>query len=244
MACTGTNCKFAPDWGSPGGTILRDKNHSQMKTKPVSQYGGIVWDWNGTLLDDTHLAVASMNNMLGKRGLPFLSVDHYKKVFTFPVKEYYREIGFEFDREPFEIPAMEFINYYNQKVHNCSLHENTIQVLNYFKIRGISQYILSAMQQDTLDQCLKNYRINQFFEHVSGLDDHYANSKLDTGRVLLGKLHLDPGELLMVGDTVHDFEVASELGCSCILVSNGHQSHERLMGTGARVIDNLLQLMN
>ena len=43
----------------------------------------------------------------------------------------------------------------------------------------------------------------------------HANSKLDAGRVMLKSLDVEPGELLLIGDTIHDFEVASELGCSC-----------------------------
>jgi len=215
-----------------------------MALKSDVQIKGIIWDWNGTLLNDTRLAVESMNGILSKRGLPVLSIDRYKNVFTFPVKDYYQLIGFDFDQEPFEIPALEFIEYYNQTVRDCSLHENTIEVLNFFKNCGMNQYILSAMKQETLDQCLEYYQIVHFFEHVSGLDDHYANSKLETGRLMLGKIQDEPRELLLIGDTVHDFEVATELGCACILVSNGHQSHKRLMSTGAMVIDDLSQLMN
>ena len=214
-----------------------------MESKLVNRFSGIIWDWNGTLLDDTHLAVAAMNGMLARRGFPALSVDRYKALFTFPVKDYYREVGFDFDREPFEIPAMEFIDQYNREVWDCALHTEAIRVLNHFKGLGIGQYILSAMQQETLDQCMEYYRIGHFFEHVSGLDNHYANSKLDTGRMMLRKLNFEPCELLLIGDTVHDFEVASELGCACILVSNGHQSLERLTQTGVTVIEDLSQLM-
>jgi phosphoglycolate phosphatase len=117
-------------------------------------------------------------------------------------------------------------------------------VLNYFKDCGIRQYILSAMKQETLDQCLEYYQIAHFFEQVSGLDDHYANSKLNTGGLMIQKLNLEPNELLLIGDTMHDFEVASELGCSCILVSKGHQSPERLKNSGVLVIEDLSQLMN
>ena len=208
----------------------------------ISQIRGIIWDWNGTLLNDTILAVESMNSMLCKRGLPGLSVGQYKNVFTFPVKDYYQVIGFDFDQEPFEIPALEFIDRYNQLVWDCSLHENTREVLTHFKNRGMDQYILSAMKQEMLDKCLEYYSISHFFEQVSGLDDHYANSKLDAGRVMLKSLDVEPGELLLIGDTIHDFEVASKLGCSCILVSNGHQSYERLKSTGAQVIEDLAQL--
>lgn len=213
-----------------------------MAIELISQIRGIIWDWNGTLLNDTMLAVESMNSMLSKRGLPVLSVGQYKNVFTFPVKDYYQIIGFDFDKEPFEIPAMEFIYRYNELVWDCSLHENTKEVLTYFQNCGIDQYILSAMKQEMLDRCLEYYSISHFFEQVSGLDDHYAHSKLDAGRVMLKNLDMEPGELLLIGDTIHDFEVASELGCSCILVSNGHQSYDRLNSTGAPVIEHLAQL--
>ncbi len=215
-----------------------------MGIKLIGQFRGIIWDWNGTLLNDTMLAVECMNRILYRRGIPVLSVGQYKKVFTFPVKEYYQLIGFDFDKEPFEVPAMEFIDQYNQMVWDCSLHENAKEVLNYFKNCGFGQYILSAMNQEILDQCLKYYQISHFFELVSGLSDHFAHSKLETGREMITKLNLEPKELLLIGDTIHDFEVASELGCSCILVSNGHQSYERLNRTGVIVVEDLMQLIN
>lgn len=213
-----------------------------MDLNSISSIKGIIWDWNGTLLDDAHLAVDCMNQVLRKRDLPVLTMDRYQEVFTFPVSDYYQEVGFDFSQEPFEIPAMEFIDQYNQLVWDCSLHEETLPALNYFKSRGMRQCILSAMQQDTLNQCLTHYEIAHFFEQVSGLDDHYANSKLETGRWMISKLALQPHELLLVGDTLHDLEVASALGCPCILVGNGHQSQERLRRSGALVIEDLSQL--
>ena len=214
-----------------------------MDINSIAQLKGIIWDWNGTLLNDAQLAVGCMNRVLAKRGLPVLTMDRYKEVFTFPIRDYYQSVGFDFSQEPFEIPAMEFIDQYNQLVWDCSLHEEALPVLNYFQRSGMRQCILSAMQQDTLDQCLIHYKIAHFFEQVSGLDDHYANSKLETGRWMISKLAILPRELLLVGDTMHDLEVASALGCSCILVGNGHQSQERSKRSGALVIEDLLQLI-
>jgi phosphoglycolate phosphatase len=204
---------------------------------------GIIWDWNGTLLDDARLAVETMNEMLARRNLPELSIDQYKQVFSFPVKDYYQKIGFDFELEPFEIPALEFIDRYNELVNHCLLHSDSVILLNHFKANGCRQFILSAMKQDTLDQCLSHFRINHFFEHVSGLGDHYATSKIENGHRLIAALNLDPGQLLLVGDTVHDFDVATELGCQCVLVANGHQSKPVLQETGARIIDQLSQLL-
>lgn len=209
----------------------------------IDRIGGIIWDWNGTLLNDAGLAVRTMNQMLEKRGLPVLSVDGYKSVFTFPVKDYYQKIGFDFQTEPFEIPALEFIDYYNSQVKECDLHKEALRVLNYFQSVGVRQFVLSAMEQVILDDCLKHYQINDFFEHVSGLDNFYAASKIENGHRLIAELKLDANELVLIGDTVHDFEVATELGCPCVLIADGHQSKEVLQATGALVIDSISQLL-
>lgn len=203
---------------------------------------GIIWDWNGTLLDDSEMAVQVMNKILERRNIPQLSIDLYKEVFTFPVRDYYQKIGFDFENEPFEVPASEFIVHYNELVNSCQLHKDSVQTLTQFKNRGLSQFILSAMQQDTLNQCLERYQIASFFEYVSGLGDHYANSKIENGHQLIAELTLNPKRILLIGDTCHDFEVAQALGCSCVLVTNGHQSRTVLEATGAIVIDCLSQI--
>lgn len=209
----------------------------------IGSAGSIIWDWNGTLLDDTRMAVQTMNQMLKQRGLPALSVDHYKSVFTFPVKDYYQKIGFDFKAEPFEVPALEFIDLYNRQLKDCTLHFDTLKVLSYFRSVGVKQYILSAMEQEVLNDCLKHYQIDDFFEHVSGLDNFYAASKMVNGHRLIAELKLNPSDLVLIGDTVHDFEVAKELGCRCILIADGHQSKAVLQATGVLVIDSIRQLL-
>jgi phosphoglycolate phosphatase len=37
--------------------------------------------------------------MLRKRNLPLLSLKKYKEVFTFPVRDYYEKIGYNFTKE-------------------------------------------------------------------------------------------------------------------------------------------------
>jgi phosphoglycolate phosphatase len=209
----------------------------------IDRIGGIIWDWNGTLLNDSGLAVQTMNLMLERRGLPILSIDDYKSVFTFPVKDYYQKIGFDFEKEPFEVPALEFIDCYNSLVNECSLQKDTLRVLEYFRSIDVKQYILSAMEQEVLDNCLSHYQINDFFEYVSGLDNIYAASKIENGHRLIAELELDASELVLIGDTVHDFEVATELGCQCVLIADGHQSKEVLQATGALIIDSISELL-
>ena len=48
----------------------------------------------------------------------------------------------------------------------------------------------------------------------------------------------------MVGDTLHDSEVAEAMNIDCLLVDHGHISRERLEKTGRKVISNLNQVLN
>lgn len=210
----------------------------------IDQITGIIWDWNGTLLNDMQLCVRTMNELLEKRRLPLLTMDAYRDVFSFPVKNYYEKIGFDFSNEPFEIPALEFISRYNEQMGGCSLHPDSVNVLRYFNSVGVRQFVLSAMRQQELEDNLKLHGVRSYFEYVSGLDDHYATSKIENGRRLIRELHINPEELVLIGDTVHDFEVASELGCQCVLIANGHQSRENLESTGVLVLDSIGSLIS
>lgn len=204
----------------------------------------IIWDWNGTLLNDLDLCIDSINSLLKKRSLKLLDHDSYKEVFSFPVKDYYRAIGFDFTKENFEIPAKEFIDLYDGSVKNCPLHFSAVEVLESFKAKGFQQFVLSAMKQSMLEKTLRHNGIFHFFEGVAGLNDHYAVSKVERGKELIEEFEIQTDDTWMIGDTNHDFEVARELGIKCILLADGHQSFERLNETGAPVLPGLNHLLS
>jgi len=203
----------------------------------------VIWDWNGTLLDDLDHCIASINVLLEKRQLPLLSHKHYKEVFSFPVKDYYAAIGFDFSKEDFAIPAREFIDLYNAKAELCSLHSAVNDVLSHLQRKGIRQFVLSAMQEDMLVKTLKQQGILNYFDAIAGLDHHYATSKIERGEQLIEQNKISKDNAIMIGDTIHDFEVAEQLGIKCILLADGHQSAKRLKSTGAQVLDNLGDLL-
>jgi phosphoglycolate phosphatase len=202
----------------------------------------IVWDWNGTLLDDREICIQSMNDLLHQRGLPLLTRERYLKVFNFPVKDYYQALGFDFEQEPFDVPALQFMDNYHQRLPKALLFNEVKATLAFLKERGYKQVVLSAMEQKSLVHSIRKLGIFDYFEAVAGIEDHFAHGKIHRGKLLFEKLGLSSKNCLLIGDTLHDEEVASELGCSCVLVANGHQLKERLMVNGNVVIASLKEL--
>lgn len=203
----------------------------------------IIWDWNGTMLDDAGLCVDCMNKVLQKNNLDSIDLTTYRSTFTFPVKDYYQAIGFDFSHIDFEKPAMEFINEYYSNIHKANLYEGTIPILSHFKQEGIKQFCLSAMEHGELIKSLKAKGIFDYFDDIRGINDHYAHSKVDVGKSLITTMNVDNSEILMIGDTIHDYEVASELGIDCLLVSEGHQSVERLQAVTSNIVSSLDELI-
>jgi len=206
------------------------------------KFESVIWDWNGTLLNDVDIVIDSTNKMLHDRNLILLSRERYLDVFTFPVQDYYERIGFDLENEPFEIPAIEFITIYNKAVEACGLHIEVIPLLSRLRDSGYRQFILSAMEQVLLEKTVTDNGINHFFEGLYGLDNFLAKSKVENGKLLISQNRLNPELTLLVGDTMHDYEVAKAIGCCCVLVATGHQSKERLLGSGADVVDSLDQI--
>ena len=194
----------------------------------LKRYSHIIWDWNGTLLDDAWLCVDVMNCMLKERNLPLKTLEEYKELFDFPVKDYYAKLGYDFDQEPFDIVGMEFIERYNKRQGETKLHPEVKQVLAAIASHGYSQNILSAREHNELISETKSLGVFGYFDHIKGLDDHYAHGKTDIGLLLMKEIGEAKEKMLFIGDTRHDAEVASGIGIDCILIPNGHHSETRL----------------
>jgi phosphoglycolate phosphatase len=196
----------------------------------------IFWDWNGTLLDDTKVCIDAINILLRERDKKEIDTEIYRKIFTFPVRDYYVKAGFDFDHEPFEKPAIEFIEHYDSLVKQAGLFEDARKTLEEFQRRGYTQMILSAMQHDFLTEMVTKHGIDKYFLRISGIDNHFAAGKVDNARKLIASLDSHAGEIIMLGDTIHDYEVGKELEIRVILIARGHQSEERLKETGCVVV--------
>ena len=83
--------------------------------------------------------------------------------------------------------------------------------------------------------------IEKYFKRVVGLDNHYANSKLDAGKQWIKELDIPLSQIIFVGDTIHDIEVANEIGANCVLIANGHAPYYRLRESGEKIFRNIIE---
>ena len=203
------------------------------------RYRHVIWDWNGTLLDDLDLCVDVMNGLLGRRGLPLLDRARYLRLFDFPVCDYYERLGFDFARDRFEKLSVEFISAYDTRRWDCQLQRNATTILESLQAAGVTQSVLSAYRQETLQEIVGHFGLTPYFKRILGLDNIYAHSKAELGRKWVTELGLPGNEILLIGDTLHDLDVAQAIGVDCVLVACGHHPEARLRSRTDRVFADL-----
>ena len=208
------------------------------------KYKHIIWDWNGTLLNDTSLCTQILNESLRKRDIPEITVQQYKQKFLFPIKTFYESIGFDFDKEPFENSNNEFNAGFVDQFKSLALQPFAKDTIIKFAEKKITQTILSASRQDRLKEQVNFFDITQYLQHVVGTNNLYAHGKEYEGEELLLTLDIPAEETIIIGDTLLDSSVAKYLKIDCALVSNGHNDIKRLKETGAFTFSDIKEFYN
>ena len=206
-------------------------------------YKHIIWDWNGTLLDDRDICVQSINQVLVNKRLPIITLDNYMSQFTFPVKKFYEKLGINFKIDSFSEISNQFIDFYNIHFKTLKLHKSTNQILNEVKSMDITQSILSAGMQELLDKWIMDHNLTEFFIKIIGVDNKYAHGKINMGIKHIYDLEYEEKEVLMIGDTIHDSDVAEQMNVDCILLDHGHVSRDRLKSTGREICSDFFQIL-
>ncbi len=206
------------------------------------KYEHIIWDWNGTLLDDVADCAAVVDNLMQKHGLGHLSIERYRQETCFPVINFYIALGFDFSKITFEEMANDYIEQYLAILPVMKLHEGSSDSLKILANNGYTHSVLSAYHQQRLEEAIDHFGLTSFFEKIIGLDDYYARSKVENGKKWITELPHTPDKVLFVGDTLHDHEVAEAIGVDCVLLTSGHQNKDVISQAGCKMVDSLKEL--
>lgn len=184
----------------------------------------LLWDWNGTLLDDTQAALDTLNLMLARRGAKPIAMDFYRDHFAFPVKPFYESIGVCLENEDWDALAREYHELYAAQPK--ALNSQAIAALEQVRRAGVRQSVISALRQDLLDEATARYGVAPYMECVYGVDNLDGSSKLDRALELMTRI--DSADPVIIGDALHDKEVADALGVRCVLCGQGSHASWRL----------------
>jgi phosphoglycolate phosphatase-like HAD superfamily hydrolase len=199
----------------------------------------VVWDWNGTLLDDyeitAQLAINSME-VLGRRGL---TAEDVRRTHRRPLSDAFSALlGRTINEEELRLVHQRYVQAYEPVMFDLPLAIDAIHAIEIVSVQA-SQSILSMAPHDQLTALVSHHGIDSHFLLVSGdraVARHHKREHLIDHCTELG---LDPANICLIGDTVDDYVAAQSVGASAVLVTTGMQARSDLEATGAAVFDSL-----
>ncbi len=207
------------------------------------KYKNIIWDWNGTILNDTPVAFEATNILLHRYGNPAITLEYYRDNIDTPIVNFYSKI---FDLNKHDIKSLddEWGVLYNQLSDKIGLHDGVEELLSFFDSGNSRQVILSAFKTEEIKKYARKFSLESYFDDILGTQSIVMESKTVRGSKYMRMNNFAPEQTLYIGDTVHDFDTARGLGVDCILFSGGQQSPELLKQCGAPVCDNIREIKN
>jgi phosphoglycolate phosphatase-like HAD superfamily hydrolase len=210
----------------------------------------VVWDWNGTLLDDLDVVVSAVNDTLATVNRAPITIREYGANYTRPVLRFYeRLLGRAVTNEEWLAFDDAFHESYGRLVESAGLADDALEALNAASASGVGQSLLSMYWHDELIPQVERFGLNQFLIRVDGLRGTPGDKKVsylerhirevETARAT----QLDPAAVLVIGDALDDADAARTLGMSCVLYDGGSHPAEQLESAGLPVVGSLMEAL-
>jgi phosphoglycolate phosphatase-like HAD superfamily hydrolase len=206
----------------------------------------LVWDWNGTLLDDIHAVIAATNAAFAEIGHEPITLERYRELYCVPIPLFYERL---MNRAPTDAEWLvldaSFHRHYTEQRVNCALTEGVEELLTQWALAGSSQSLLSMYGHDELVPVVRGYGIERHFVRVDGRTGPSGGSKaLHMERhltALAATGSISPLRTVVIGDAVDDAVAAAHVGARAVLYTGGSHSRAGLEAVGVPVVDSLAE---
>jgi phosphoglycolate phosphatase-like HAD superfamily hydrolase len=210
--------------------------------------GHVIWDWNGTLLDDARAVIAATTAAFGEAGIEAaVSEESYRRNFTRPIRVFYeRLVGRPIGSEEWLRLDHAFHHRYRELSQGCGLTAGAREALELARRRGWTQSLCSMLPEEYLLPAVEGHGVTGYFVRVDGLrGGERGGSKLIHLAAHLERLGVMAGRTVMIGDTVDDAVAAGGAGLECVLLDGGGGLHssEALTSAGVPVVETLAEAM-
>jgi phosphoglycolate phosphatase-like HAD superfamily hydrolase len=200
----------------------------------------VVWDWNGTLVDDHAAVVAAVNDALARIAIHPIDAEAYRSHYTRPVQVFYERLaGRPIGSDEWQVLDDAYHDSYRRGLDQLGLAAGARAALADAESAGLTQSLLSMWRHEHLVPLVERLGISRFFLRIDGLRVAGGETKAEHLVEHLKALDVDPAAAVLVGDSLDDLAAARAVGARCVLYDGGSHHRHALEATGVPVVDTL-----
>jgi len=201
----------------------------------------VVWDWNGTLLDDLDQVIAAVNETLRELGESPISAVMYGAHYQRPVRRFYESLlGRVVPDHEWHLIDELFHNAYRSQLPNVTLAPDATEALEAVDSAGHTQSLLSMLLHDDLVDMASTFGVDRFMRRIDGLRGARGVQKLASLESHIDALGLTTGDVLIIGDALDDVAAAKAAGSRCVMYDRGTFPREQIRHAGVPTAPTLM----
>ncbi|MFF3749960.1 HAD family hydrolase [Streptomyces sp. NPDC002018] len=206
----------------------------------------LVWDWNGTILDDIDAVIGATNAAFADIGLEAITLDRYRELYCVPIPRFYERLMGRLPSDAeWAVMDAAFHRYYTELRAACVLTAGVEELLAQWRRAGRSQSLLSMYGHEELVPTVRGYGIESHFLRVDGRTGPSGGSKalhMERHLTALASVGaISPAHTVVIGDAVDDAVAAAHVGARAVLYTGGTNSRASLETMGVPVVDTLAE---
>ncbi|MEU0664065.1 HAD family hydrolase [Streptomyces lavendulocolor] len=168
-----------------------------------------MWDWSGTLLDDSEAAFRAMRHTILTEGSIEISSHHYRRNYTQPLRDFFsRLIGHRVSLDEHKKLAATYYAKYKELSAACKLTPGAAETLAAWRAAGGTQSLLSLYPHDSLLSLVQRYNVDHEFNLIQGSHGLVRAGEAEIVAEHLNLLNLGECGTCFVGDSPDDARAA------------------------------------
>lgn len=207
---------------------------SDCKNQPSPMIKLVAFDWNGTILSDTIACLKGDDAALIALGYKPISLKKFRDCFEIPLLNFYKNIGVDpnIPKDKYEKSEAEFHRVYEAYAAKSRTRAGVRDLLKFLKNHNIPCVIFSNHLPPSINRHLQRLKIANYFETVLANSHEseilYKREKGERLQSYLKTKGVNPKEVLIVGDTAEEIEIARQLGGISVALTHGYYTTSRL----------------
>ena len=174
-------------------------------------YKHIVFDLDGTLLDTAHTALTCLQEVLNEvlgREIPMIELEDLFGIPCYEIAEIYK------------VPDPDYVvkkwqDYDAREKVNVKPFDGVVNLLNSLKEKGYKLGLVTSRTQKEIAFQLPLFHMDEVFGVIVGSDDTERRKPFpDPLKKYMERANANAGDILYIGDSVHDMECAHSAGAA------------------------------
>ncbi len=194
---------------------------SRMGGAPDKQYRAVIFDWDGTLLDSTYHIVEALLGACRDLDLREPSREEAGWVIGLSLQAALYRLVPELGADRQDAFVDRYRAHFMALQHEMHFFEGQVQLLRDLHAGGAILGVATGKSRRGLDDSIERLDLRGLFRATRTVDEARGKPDPDMLLQLLAELDLDPGTVLMVGDTTHDVLMAQAAGVDSLAVAYG-----------------------